>query len=345
MEESECERLAQGGAGCLRAIRELINLPLSAATLARYGGGAGLRRFLQETGCQGFEDIWAGENIPEEFPKELMLGYHLTFTSDWLDFYREDTAAIIEKFGTLTAAREFYGGWGAACLLEMYRADLHRAKTLGAAYVVFHVSDVSIEEGYTYRWWHSHEEVIDAAAEIINSLLTGEESFDFLMENQWWPGFTFTDPALTERLLAAIRYPRKGIMLDTGHLMNTNPGLRTQREGVAYLHRMLDCHGELCRYIRGLHLHQSLSGEYVRRHTGRLPEDLPGEYMERFGVSYRHILQIDQHEPWTVPEATSVVERIKPAYLTHELAAGGPEEKRRTIERQRAALGSGHRVR
>ena len=34
---------------------------------------------------------------------------------------------------------------------------------MGARYVVFHVSDVSVEEGFTYHWRHTHEEVIDAA--------------------------------------------------------------------------------------------------------------------------------------------------------------------------------------
>jgi len=206
---------------------------------------------------------------------------------------------------------------------------------------VFHVSDVSIEEGYTYRWRHTSEEVIDAVVEIVNALLGGRaDGFDFLLENLWWPGFTMTDPALTARLLEGIRYPKKGIMLDTGHLMNANRSLATEQDGIRYIHRMLDAHGSLCQYIRGLHLHQSLSGEYVRSHTGFLPPDLPQGCVEQYCVNYRHIQKIDQHRPWTIPEAASIVERLRPDYLTHELSADSPATRRRAILRQRRALGA-----
>lgn len=317
---------------------QLINLPLSLTSLTEYNGADGLRRELAELGCQGLEGIWAGEENP--FPADMVPGYHLTFYPDWLDFYREDRTSLLRKFGSMEAVRSFYGGWGAEHLLAVYREDLARAKALGVRYVVFHVSDVSIEEGYTYCWQHSHKEVIDASAEIVDRLLADETGqFDFLMENQWWPGLTMTDPDLTERLLSAVCYPGKGLLLDTGHLMNTNLELTTQQEGLAYIHRMLDRHGALCRYIRGVHLHQSLSGDYVRVHTGCLPDNMPADYLARFGVSYWHITEIDQHRPWTIPEVAELVERISPDYLTHELAARSPVERRKGVLRQRRALG------
>lgn len=319
---------------------ELIPLPLSAGTLAEYGGAAGLRRALADLGCQGVEAIWAGEPVPAEFPRELAVGWHLTFFTDWLDLYREDRAMLLEKYGSMEEARRFYGGLGADYLLQVYRADLARAKALGVKYIVFHVSDVSIEEGYTYRWRHSPEEVIDGAAEVVNALLGDrEDSFDFLMENLWWAGLTMAEPELTARLLERVRCPKKGLLLDTGHLMNANPALRDQREGVDYIHRMLDRHGGLCRYIRGLHLHQSLSGAYVREHTGFVPPDLPRGSIEQYSVNYRHIQRIDRHEPWTDTAAASLVERLRPDYLVHELSAEGPGPRREATLRQRRALG------
>lgn len=319
---------------------ELIPLPLSAGILAQYGGAEGLRKELAALGCQGVEAIWAGEPVPEEFPRSLAVGWHLTFFTDWLDLYREDRAMLEEKYGTLEEARRFYGGLGADYVLEVYRADLERARAMGAKYVVFHVSDVSIEEGYTYRWRHSPEEVIDTAAEVVNALFKGMgDGPDLLLENLWWPGLTMTDPALTGRLLDRVDYPKKGLMLDTGHLMNANRDLTTQKEGVDYIHRMLDAHGSLCRYIRGLHFHQSLSGAYVRDHTGAVPSGLPRDSVEQYGVNYRHIQKIDRHQPWTVPEAASIVERLQPDYLTHELAADSPAARREATLRQRRELG------
>ena len=319
---------------------ELMSLPITAATLSAYGSWAELERELADVGCGGVEAIWGGEDVPGDFPTGMAVGYHLTFYPDWLDFYLEDRDALLEKFGDRETVQKFYGGWGRERLMELYRQDLRRAKALGAAYVVFHVSDVSIEEGYSYRWRHSHQQVIDASVEIANALLADEDgTFAFLVENQWWPGFTMTEPRLTERLLSGIHYQNVGIMLDTGHLMNANPDLRTQEEGVAYIRRMLDAHGSLCAAIRGLHFHQSLSGAYVKTHTGAVPGDLPRDYFQRYAQNYRHILRIDQHAPWGTAAASELVEELAPRWLTHELAAGSRQERREKILAQRQALG------
>lgn len=318
----------------------MMSLPMCAGVLSEYGNRAGLCAELESLGLHGVEGVWAMEPIPTAFLQDLVIGYHLTFFSDWLDLYRENNRALTEKFGSLDAARSFYGGLGPDYLMQFYRKDLERAKALGARYIVFHVSDVSIEEGYTYRWRHTSLEVIDAAVETVNALLpTQSAGFDFLLENLWWPGFTMTDPALTERMLDGIHYARKGILLDTGHLMNTSTELTSELDGAAYIHRMLDAHGSLCKYIRGIHLHQSLSGAYVREHTGEMPPDLPKDCVEQFSANYGHVLQIDLHQPWTIPEVRSIVERIQPDYLTHELSASDSAARRQAVRTQLRALG------
>jgi hypothetical protein len=130
-------------------------------------------------------------------------------------------------------------------------------------------------------------------------------------------------------------------MLDTGHLMNTNSDLKTEAEGAAYIHKMLDGHGTLCRMIRGVHLHQSLSGTYVKQNTGRLPEGLSQDYVTRFGESYGHIQKIDRHEPWTDPSIAGVITRIQPEFLTHELACKNRAAREALVARQRATLRDG----
>lgn len=319
-----------------------LNFPLCEEFVAQHGGWQTLRRELDELGVDGVEGIWGGEPIPADLPPGLLTGYHLTFYPDWLDFYRDDRKALCRKFGSLEAARAFYGG-GPEILLEQYRADLERARNLCARYVVFHVSDVSVEESYTYRWLHSDEEVVDAAAEVIRELFAGiPAEFDFLVENQWWPGFTFTEPSITERLLDAIPYARKGILLDTGHLMNCESTLSSQKEGAAYLDAMLSRHGDLCRYIQGVHLHQSLSGNYVRNSIGAMPEDLPTEdHVQRFSYNYAHIQRIDRHEPWTDLAIIPILERIAPRYLTHELAGKTEADRMRALSRQVQTLQQG----
>ncbi len=321
---------------------ETISFPVSRKSIEEYGSEKGLAQECEALGCDGIEVVWAGDDATDALQDCAAPGYHLIFYPDWLDFWNGDEAALAEKFGSRGEWISFYGGAGRETLIDQYRADLARAERAGAQYVVFHVSDVSIIEGFTYRWLHTNEAVIDAAVELINLLFT-EKSYPFtlLVENQWWPGFTFTDPAQTQYLLDGIRYGNKGILLDTGHLMNCDQSLRTQKDGIEYIHRMLDKHGALAEMIRGMHLHYSLSGEYVSAHKGVVPEDLTGDYVTRFGKNYGHILQIDRHQPWTDPEIVSVIRRIRPDWLTHELSCADRAERARVVAVQKDTLRRG----
>lgn len=322
-------------------MKQSINLPLDTAYRDMWGGWRNMADRLAECGLDGVEGIWAGEDIPADFPPELLVGYHLTFFPDWLDFYRDDTKALAEKYGTAETAYRYFGGRGAEHLLRLYREDLERARRLGAAYVVFHVSDTSNEESFTYKWRHSDREVLDATLEIVNELLPDDSAYNFrfLMENQWWPGFTFTKPLDTAYLLERVNYSKRGIMLDTGHLLNCEHSLQTQADGVAFIQQMLDEHGELAQAICGLHLHYSLSGDYVRAHTGWLPAGYPkDDPWAQSELSYRQVQSIDMHKPWTDSAVAEVVERIAPQFITHELSAWRPEEKLAAVRLQQAAL-------
>lgn len=313
-------------------MKQSVNFPIYRGWLDDYGSLAELVAACTGLGLQGIEPIWGDTDYDGELPTGLTVGYHLLFWPDWLDFWLGDRAALDRKFGSRAVWTQYYGGEDRAALLRQYQADMERAAKLGAAYVVLHVSDVSIEEGYTYRWLHTNEAVIDAACELVNQLTADRDwPFDILLENQWWPGFTFTDPALTQRLLAGIHTPKKGLLLDTGHLLNTALDLADQRAGIAYIHEMLDAHGPLCREIKAVHLHQSLSGAYVRGHTGSLPAGLPVDYWARYAYSYDHVLQIDRHQPWTEPEIAGVLRRLGPQFLTHELSAASRTDRKRVL--------------
>ena len=234
----------------------LMSLPMTASVLTEYGD---LEEACRSCGCDGLEVVWGGEELPCTVPQALHVGYHLTFYPDWLDFWRGDRAALTEKFGSEEVWRSFYGGpEGRETLLRLYREDLDRAVTWGARYVVFHVSDVSVEEGFTYHWRHTHEEVIDAAAEVIN-LLLGDRAwpFDFLVENQWWPGFTFTEPSsmkpyktITLRLDAA-HYARLTETARTAGL-KIEPMLRQLIMGVNLRPRPPDTYAALLRELNAI---------------------------------------------------------------------------------------------
>ncbi len=318
-----------------------LNFPLSKYCVEAVGGWDVLAKKLRALGMDGVEAIVDPDDYAPA-PKELVSGFHMVFYPDWVDYWRQDEKALLQKFGSWDKVKQIYRGTTPEELLEQFRADLAIGRSYGTPYVVFHVTDVSLEEGYTYRWLHSDKEVMDAAIEFINLLLKGvEPTFDFLVENQWWPGFTFTEPEKTEYLLSRIDYPRKGVMLDTGHLMSTNTALRSQKEGVAYILRMLANHGELSKAVRGLHFHQSLSGSYVRKTVGEVPADFPEEYFAAFAYSYSHIGRIDRHRPWTEPSCVSILDAVQPSYLTHELSSGPRRSQLGALKRQLGAIRRG----
>ncbi len=311
-----------------------INFPICTYCIAPYGSWDALGKQIRALGLDGIEGIVDPVDLDTAFPKELLAGYHLVFYPDWLDFYRRNERELLRKFGSWEMIERVYRGTKPEDLMRQFKEDLSFAQSMNTPYMVFHVSDVSLEEGYTYRWLHTNREVLDGAIEFINELLRGvEPTFDFLVENQWWPGFTFLDPAETEYLLSRIDYPRKGIMLDTGHLMNTNQTLRTQAEGIHYIQELYRAHGELGKSVLGMHFHQSLSGAYVRRNTGKLPENFPADYFAAFSMEYPHIESIDRHRPWTDPKCVCLLDEIQPRYLTHELSSG-PERPQLTATRR-----------
>lgn len=131
---------------------------------------------------------------------------------------------------------------------------------------MFHAADAGIEQTLTGRGGYASREVIDGVCEFLNELMGGvTDGPALLLENLWESGLTMAEPELTARLMDGVEYKNKGIMLDTGHLMHTNTALRTQAEALRYIQDMLDRHGALCRFIRGIHLNQSVTGAYMRR--------------------------------------------------------------------------------
>lgn len=290
-----------------------MNFTTSYDDVIRFGSAEELQQFYTEHGCTGLEVMPLGystKDAPdvylsaEECPlirPEMVTGVHCCCSGDWIASDRQK-------------------------LIEGYRRDLDYATRMGAEYVVFHVVQVDDEEGITYKLKHTDREVIEEAADFINELLDGQKyDFWFLMENLWWPGLTFLHPEDTQILLDRVHYEKKGFMLDTGHFLHTNLDLETQEEGVTYIQKMLDAHRNMISYIKGIHLQQSLTGDYVKKWLQSVHE-LPKDPMERFCKVYEHIFQIDRHEPFTAEGVEDLVRRIDPLYVTYEYITRSREE-------------------
>ncbi|MCD8054630.1 MAG: sugar phosphate isomerase/epimerase [Lachnospiraceae bacterium] len=295
-------------------MKTMMNFTTSPEDTERYASAEDLRAFYRSFGCDGLELMPTGEaDGGGIITPDMVVGVHLPCLSDWMDREEEH-------------------------LLAHYRPALDAAQRLGAEYVVFHAAQISDEECFTYRIRHSDREVADAVCSLVNRLLDGQPyTFYFLMENLWWPGLNFLDPQITRRLLDGVHYSRKGLMLDTGHFLHTNHALRNQGEAVAYLHDMLDRHGDLIPWIRGLHLQQSLTGAYVEEWLRR-EHVLSPDPEERFRQVYEHVFAIDRHLPFTDPGVRGLVERIDPRYVTYEYITRDREEHARYLRAGTAAL-------
>ena len=188
---------------------------------------------------------------------------------------------------------------------------------------------------------HTDAEVIDAAAELLNELFRDVTDGPWLLlENLWYAGLRFTDPEMTARLLDRVKYPKTGLMLDTGHLLHTHTELKTQEDGVRCIHEMLDRHGSLCRHIKGVHLNQSLTGSLIEA-TQAHPPVLAPTYAARSEQLFRYVFAVDRHEPFTCAGVKELVERIAPEYLTYELISNDLKEHRALLNAQRAVFSNG----
>ena len=69
-----------------------------------------------------------------------------------------------------------------------------------------------------------------------------------------------------------------------------------------------------------MHFHQNTSADFMRSYV-RDPNYLRMDIMERLGAAYDYIFRMDEHRPFTLKEATGLVDMIGPEYVTHEMGA------------------------
>ena len=297
---------------------KIMNLTTSSYDMERYKDKADVRTFYKSMGYDGVELMRVEPERNDFVDCSDVIGVHFRYFSAWLDFYKGDKDRVLSEFFDMRAACGTYGGDDPQSIVRALSNELEFAKTMHVKYVVFHVSDIGLRESVENRCKHKDKEVIDAAIEIINSALrAGQYEFDFLMENLWWPGLSFLDASMTARLLDGINYTKKGFMMDTGHLLHTNRSLKTQEEGCTYILQRLREHGDMVKYIRGMHLHQTLSGLYVEEHLKHIPEKC-SNYNDQLSQTYQHIFKVDAHQPFTSPSVRKIVDLIKPEYCTYE---------------------------
>lgn len=320
---------------------KLINVSTFASDLERFDfDSEKMTSFLKRNNLDGFEVLninnWNGV-IP---PKNTIKGVHLKYFPIWLDFWKGNSSELLNQFKTIDNVVNYYGGKTRDIIVEHYRDEITRASMSGAHYVVFHVSHVQLEHTYTHKFTYSDFDVVDGTIELINEIFKGlKTEITLLLENLWWPGLTFLDKRIVEELMNRIEYPNKGFILDTAHLMNTNPYLKNQEEGIDYILDKIRKIGDLKQHIKGLHLNCSLSGDYVLQYLNDKKFNFDSsDFKKAYGEVFKHIFKIDMHMPFSSPKVRTLVEYINPDYLTYEFLSSSLSQLEEYISTQNRAL-------
>lgn len=322
----------------------LINTSNHISDLQRFENNSlTLEHFLIKNNLTGIELIQCGPLDENALNKKLIKGVHLRYYPMWLDFWRKDKKALLKQFGSEDSIESFYGHKGIEGLIDKYKQELNFAKSVGAKYVVFHVSHIEMTHIYNYKFTYTNKEIVKASIDLLNRVLEGfEADFYLLFENLWWPGLTFLDKNLLEKLITEVNFKNKGFMLDTAHLINTNINIDTEEEGIYYIINTIKNLGNLKEYIKGIHFNLSLSGAYVRdKMNQKNPYIEPKnktDFYENFKIAYDHIFNIDRHKPFTNEKAREILDLINPEFLVYEFSAKTNEELQDYINTQHKAL-------
>ncbi|MDO5302026.1 MAG: TIM barrel protein [Tissierellia bacterium] len=301
-----------------------------------YASGADFKKTLRAAGVEGIELVPCGP-LPETLDPGEIQGVHLPFYSSWMDYEFGNRAGLMEEFGSLEVAREFYH-FTPGNYHRYFQGAMDLAQERGA-YAVFHISNIGTREYFTRNFGYSHREVVAASAEVINKLLDGGKyTVPFLMENLYSPGLTFQDPDLTELILSRVNYENKGFMLDTGHFFCAHPHLATEDEGWELLEKTIREHGFLKDYIRGIHLQASITGD-IQREFWKNPPPMEEEFYHRFAQMYRHVGRVDTHDLARSKRARKVIEWIDPEFLVFEFRYENRREMVARAREQRRLLG------
>lgn len=299
----------------------------------RYQDRDNLKAYLRQFSLDGLEVMEAGPDERQIIDPKDAIGVHLKYFPGWMDFWTGDEARLMIEYGDWEACEKHYGGRDRSALVEAYRKNLRFANTMQPEYMVLHVSDCSMIESMRRVYHYTDAQVVDATADLMNQVTDVLDAEPWLLyENLWYPGLNMLDPAMVQRLFEKTNYPKCGVMLDTGHIMHTNPDLRTPDEAVDHIHRVLDRYENLD-FIKGIHLSQSLTGAHAKDLMQNW-KPVEGDYQTRIWEVMGHIFEVDTHKPFVTHRVRELLERIQPEYLVLELITGTRAEHEQLLTQQ-----------
>lgn len=278
--------------------------------------GQTLEDFLNDYGLDGIERfIYELDEASEETFKDKIYGTHLYYWPYWLAFWLGKSDKLRRQFPTVAQRNEYFlGALNREEWLAVIQRNIIAAASQDPKYMVWHVANADIKEIFTWKFRYGDKDVLKSTAQVVNAVSIAKPAgVQLLFENLWWPGLRLTDKELVKYFFDLIECEDVGIMLDTGHLMNTNPDLKNEQEAADYVCRIIDGLGEYAKLIKGVHLSCSLSGEYQKTTPHKVPANC-----DRMAI-WKHVTQIDQHQPFRTKAAKQILGCVEPDFINHEL--------------------------
>ncbi len=322
-------------------IKRLLNFSTHPGELELFGDDwSRVADFMRKWQFDGFELLPVGNYPFTRIPPELIHGIHLRFFIFLRRIWQNDRQGLREMFGSMADVQRFYGGTDRQCIIDAYARQFELAHQLGCKYTVFHPVQCELDYIYSWRFPWPWQETLDMCAEIINEALARSPYQGLLLfENLWWPGsFRLQTGAEYEYLRRRVKHERCGIVLDTGHLLNSGGGFEKETEGIKYLLKRVKNMGSLNKEIKAVHLTCSLSGKYIRKSRQTAGPEDGGTFWQQLAAARRHVARIDPHEPFTNPAIGGLFDLISPSYVVFEFTWRGLDIWQQKIAAQKKAM-------
>ncbi len=326
----------------------LINMPLNCQSVDEFASEQALRDFYGQYRCQGIEGILVGADVSPKIKPDMVHGLHLSFYPTWMPLWENDRTALTTEFGSKAAWTQFYQAKDKEALIDIYGQQLKKAHELGVEYVVYHVGDTTLKDLYNFDPLKidaaKQLRLLDETVDFVNTLYERFGAFmdyDFLFENLTIGGMSLLDTDFPTALLDQVKIPNIGIVLDTGHLTNTNLKLKSQAEACNYILDVLDNNRAILPHIKGMHINCSVQTRriFFDEVNKNSPLNKDASYLDQFAQVYGLIGKVDMHLPFDDAAIQRVVDCIQPDFIVNELAHHNHDEWGQRISTQMTALG------
>lgn len=278
--------------------------------------GQSLGEYVASMKLDGIEQLIYDNNMILKY-KESTIGVHLEYWSYWIDFWWNNQQRLDYIFESNEEKKHYYKAQNIYEWIEYIKKNITLALNLKPQYLVWHVSEANVQEIFTYNFYYNDRQVLLATSEVFNEVAKIiPDNVLILFENLWWPGLRLNSMENVVYFFEKLKHNNVGIMLDTGHLMNTNINLTSEIEASIFIKDIVNNLGSFASLIKGVHLNCSLSGQYQKKF---IEQQFKFCEFDKHRL-WEHITKIDKHEIFQTKAPSFLIDYIQPQYVVHELA-------------------------